>query len=47
VIAKVIDRGRERKIIVFKYKAKVRYRRKLGHRQHYTDLLIKEIVASA
>lgn len=32
------------KIIVFKYKPKKRYRRKKGHRQIYTRLLIKEIV---
>ena len=32
------------KIIVFKYKPKVRYRRKKGHRQLYTRLEIKEIV---
>lgn len=33
------------KIIVFKYRPKKRYRRKKGHRQIYTRLLIKEIVA--
>lgn len=32
------------KIIVFKYKSKVRYRRKTGHRQIYTRLAINEIV---
>ena len=32
------------KIIVFKYKSKVRYRRKTGHRQIYTRLLISEII---
>ena len=32
------------KIIVFKYKPKVRYRRKTGHRQIYTRLAIAEIV---
>lgn len=44
VVATVMGHGRARKIIVFKYKPKVRYRRKLGHRQHYTRLSIKEIV---
>jgi len=29
---------------VFKYKPKVRYRRKKGHRQPYTRLTIREIV---
>jgi len=32
------------KIIVFKYKSKVRYRKKTGHRQIYTRLSINEIV---
>jgi large subunit ribosomal protein L21 len=32
------------KIIVFKYKPKVRYRRKTGHRQIYTRLLINKII---
>lgn len=32
------------KIIVFKYKPKVRYRKKTGHRQIYTRLSINEIV---
>ena len=32
------------KIHVFKYKPKVRYRRRTGHRQQYTELAIKEIV---
>lgn len=33
------------KIIVFKYRPKKRYRRKKGHRQIYTRLFIKEIIA--
>jgi len=32
------------KIVIFKYKAKVRYRRKTGHRQLFTRLLIDKIV---
>jgi len=32
------------KVIVFKYKAKVRYRKKTGHRQTYTRILVSEIV---
>ncbi|MBI4319074.1 MAG: 50S ribosomal protein L21 [Chloroflexi bacterium] len=44
VIAKVIGEGKGEKIIVFRYKPKVRYRRKLGHRQTYTHLAIEEIV---
>lgn len=43
VVAQIIDQGRAKKITVIKYKAKTRYRRKLGHRQHYTKLLIESI----
>ena len=32
------------KVIVFKYKAKVRYRKKTGHRQIYTRLAINEVI---
>jgi large subunit ribosomal protein L21 len=45
VIADVLDEGRAKKVLVFKYKPKIRYRRKKGHRQPYTRLAIKEIVA--
>ncbi|MBI2873000.1 MAG: 50S ribosomal protein L21 [Chloroflexi bacterium] len=44
VVAEVQSHGRGKKIIVFKFKNKTRYRRKQGHRQAYTRLLIKEIV---
>jgi hypothetical protein len=36
--------GKGDKVIVFKYKPKVRYRKKTGHRQLYTRLVIDEIV---
>ncbi len=45
VIATVVDQGREQKIIVLKFKPKRRYRRKAGHRQHYTQVLVNEIIA--
>ena len=45
VKAKVVDHGRDKKVIVFKYKPKVRYRRKTGHRQDYTELSIEGITA--
>ena len=44
VLAKAERNGRGDKIIVFKYKSKVRYRRKNGHRQHYTSLSIDKIL---
>lgn len=43
VIATVQRQKRGEKIIVFKFKAKKRYRRKTGHRQSLTRLAIKEI----
>ncbi len=44
VIATCLEEGKGRKIIVFRYKNKVRYRKKTGHRQPFTRLLIKTIV---
>ena len=43
VSATVVEHGRKRKLIVFKYRAKQRYRRKAGHRQWYTRLRIDAI----
>lgn len=43
VVAEVVDHPRAKKIVVFKFKPKVRYRRKTGHRQSLTRLRIKEI----
>jgi large subunit ribosomal protein L21 len=39
----VLEQIKARKVIVFKYKPKVRYRRKQGHRQQYTRVLIDSI----
>jgi large subunit ribosomal protein L21 len=44
VKATVVEQFKGKKIIVFKYKPKARYRRKQGHRQHYTRLRIEDIV---
>jgi large subunit ribosomal protein L21 len=43
VVAEVVEHGKGRKVVNFKYKAKVRYRRKRGHRQGYTRLAVREI----
>ncbi|OGY67790.1 MAG: 50S ribosomal protein L21 [Candidatus Zambryskibacteria bacterium RIFCSPLOWO2_01_FULL_45_43] len=40
VEAKITGSGREDKRIVFKYHSKTRYKKKKGHRQHYTELEI-------
>ena len=44
VIATSQGEGKGKKIIVFKYKPKVRYRKKTGHRQYYTRLAIDKII---
>lgn len=45
VTAKVEKQGKEKKILVFKYKSKANYRRKQGHRQPYTCLTVEAINA--
>ena len=44
VIATSQGEGKGKKVIVFKYKPKSRYRKKTGHRQFYTKLVIDKIV---
>ncbi len=44
VICEVKEQGRGKKIVIGKFKKRKGYRRKAGHRQAYTALLIKEIV---
>ena len=46
VTAQVLSHYKDRKLMVFKYKAKNRYRRKRGHRQTYTRLRIQDIELS-
>jgi large subunit ribosomal protein L21 len=46
VIAEVVEHGRDRKIVVFKYKSKTRYRRRRGHRQGYTRLAVRQILTA-
>ncbi len=43
VEGKVLKQARSKKVTVFKYKAKSKYRRKQGHRQNYTELEITKI----
>jgi large subunit ribosomal protein L21 len=45
VVAEVQSHYKDKKILVFKYKSKTRYRRKKGHRQNYTRVLIQGIQA--
>ncbi|MDO8505684.1 MAG: 50S ribosomal protein L21 [bacterium] len=45
VEATIVEQGRAKKITVIKYKRKVRYKRKIGHRQHFTKVTIDRISA--
>ena len=43
VTGEVVKHGKEKKIVVFKYVPKNKYRKKQGHRQPYTKVVIKSI----
>ncbi len=43
VVCSVEHHGKRKKIVVFKYRPKKKYRKKQGHRQPYTKLLVKKI----
>jgi len=43
VIGKILRQGKGKKIIVFKYKPKTRYKVKKGHRQPFTEIEIVKI----
>lgn len=43
VRAQVIKSGRLKKVIVFKFKRRKNYKRKRGHRQHFTRIKITQI----
>ena len=45
VTCKVVENGKAKKVIVFKYKAKKNIRKKNGHRQPFTKLQIEAINA--
>lgn len=40
VTAKIVSHGKGEKLIIFKYKPKKRYKRKIGHRQTFTEIEI-------
>ncbi|HHV46928.1 MAG TPA: 50S ribosomal protein L21 [Tissierellia bacterium] len=44
VEATVLEHGKGKKIVIFKYKPKKNYRKKQGHRQPYTKIKIEKIV---
>lgn len=43
VVAKVLKQGRGKKVIIFHYHSKTRYKKKAGHRQPFTEVEILEI----
>jgi large subunit ribosomal protein L21 len=45
VLVEVVGQQRHAKVTVFKYKRKTRYRRKIGHRQPFTRLAVRQIIA--
>lgn len=46
VLCEVVEQDRHKKIRVFKFKRRKGYKRTQGHRQAYTEVLIKEIKAA-
>lgn len=44
IVARIVDHDKDRKIIVYKYKKRKGFERRQGHRQHYTRIMIKQIV---
>jgi large subunit ribosomal protein L21 len=44
IVAEVVAHGKRKKVVVFKYKPKIRYRKRTGHRQQFTRLNVKDIV---
>jgi large subunit ribosomal protein L21 len=46
VLGTIAEQGRAAKIVVFRYKSKTRSRKKTGHRQHFTKLVVSDILAA-
>ena len=47
VVGEVVENGKAKKVIIFKYKAKKDYRKKQGHRQPYTMVKIESLGGAA
>ena len=43
VTAEVVGEGKEPKVYVFKFKRRKNYRRKTGHRQHFTEVRVTDL----
>ena len=46
VVGTIAEQGRSKKILVFHYKNKTRQRKKNGHRQQFTRLVVSDILAA-
>ncbi len=46
VKARVVEHGKDGKVIIFKYKRKKNYRRKRGHRQPFVKIEVKDILSA-
>ncbi|MEX0749223.1 MAG: 50S ribosomal protein L21 [Dehalococcoidia bacterium] len=46
VLGTIAEQGRDAKIVVFRYKSKTRSRKKTGHRQHFTKIVVDDILAA-
>ena len=44
VSTRVLKQGRSRKVVIFHYHSKTRYKKKAGHRQHFTEVEISKII---
>ena len=44
VVAEIVEHGKHKKVTVFKYKSKIRYRKRTGHRQQFTRLRVTDIL---
>lgn len=44
VEAEVLSEGKDKKVLVVKYKSKTRYKRTIGHRQNFTKVKIEKIM---
>jgi large subunit ribosomal protein L21 len=47
VSGQIVEQGKAKKVLVFKYKRRKRFRRKQGHRQQFTAIRIDRIEAKA
>ena len=45
-IVDVLGTAKGKKVVIFKYKAKARYRRKTGHRQKFSRVVVRDIVTA-